>query len=289
LRLDPNKGKEETKMKKMKENENNERKQRRTCADCGCRMHNVSRRGRSNQIGLRHNGVNMHYILKNELWYEINKRNRGLLCLICAQIRLGRKFVPTDFKAVPLNFKRNGPLSLLFPTEFTDHMVEFVGLESQESLEKHYALARQEYLDRTVQADSDQYKNLSVVVKAETRKKTKREPSVAKKTKKAMADLKKNKKVFTGAVFGWNAKKGMLVPNWKEQNNIDWMINQIEAGSPAAQVARLLNANGLTGKKGGNWTSTSVNRTISQTLHAGRNDADAPKWFKDRAGKMLKV
>ena len=51
-----------------------------------------------------------------------------------------------------------------------------------------------------------------------------RKSKTAKTTKKAMDNLKKNKSVFTGPMFGWDARKdGSLVPNWKEQNNIDWM------------------------------------------------------------------
>ena len=56
------------------------------------------------------------------------------------------------------------------------------------------------------------------------RKKSKKSKQ-AKKTQKAMTNLKKNKKVFTHAMYGWNVTKdSSLVPNWKEQNNIDWML-----------------------------------------------------------------
>ena len=68
-------------------------------------------------------------MLKDEVWKGIFKQRRGLLCLICAQLRLGRKFVPTDFKFAPINYSRHGALNMLFPDEFEEHMAAFVGEE----------------------------------------------------------------------------------------------------------------------------------------------------------------
>ncbi len=110
-----------------------------------------------------------------------------------------------------------------------------------------------------------------------------RKSKTAKRTKKAMKDLKKNKRVFTGALYGWNAKKdGSLVPNWKEQNNIDWMKAQIEKGVSASAVAKILNKCGLSGKRGGKWNSSSVLRTTRNKFHNSRDEKEAPMWFKNR-------
>ncbi len=110
-----------------------------------------------------------------------------------------------------------------------------------------------------------------------------RKSKTAKRTKKAMKDLKKNKRVFTGALYGWNAKKdGSLVPNWKEQNNIDWMKAQIGKGVSASAVAKILNKCGLSGKRGGKWNSSSVLRTTRNKFHNSRDEKEAPMWFKNR-------
>lgn len=125
--------------------------------------------------------------------------------------------------------------------------------------------------------------------KKEKRKKTKRKSDVAKKTKKAMKKLKKDKKVFTKSMYGWNAKPdGSLVPNWKEQNNIDWMKHNLELGFSASAVAKQLRVAGLAGKRGGTWKSPSVLRVIRNEFHNTRNDDEAPKWFKNQKTLKLK-
>jgi len=122
------------------------------------------------------------------------------------------------------------------------------------------------------------------------RKKRPRKSKTAKRTKKAMDDLKKNKRAFTKSMYGWNAKKdGSLVPNWKEQNNIDWMRKQLTSGLSAASVAKKLTAKGVNGKKGGKWNSSSVLRVIRSDFHDTRNEDEAPKWFKNRKYSVLKI
>ena len=285
-------------MSNESENMEDERKKRRTCSDCGCSMSGVSKRSRPmSKSGLRQDGVNMHYMLKTSLWFEINNGFRGLLCLICAQIRLGRKFIPTDFKAVPLNFRRNGALATLFPDEFTAHMVEFVGEETkQERLEgrllidAHFESLKPLETHFEAVDFAEEVSEQDKILKSETKPKTKpkKKTNTSKSTKKAMSALKKNKKAYTGAVYGWDVKQGSLVPNWKEQNNIDWMKFQVKYDVAGAVIAKTLNENGLTGKKGGKWTSTSVLRTIRNELHSTRNDDEAPRWFIRRGGKSLK-
>jgi len=76
------------------------------------------------------------YMLKDALWLKVNDGEmKGHLCLICAQLRFGRKFIPAHFKAVPLNFRRGGALDMLFPMEFGDHMAVFVS-DSSDSEEE---------------------------------------------------------------------------------------------------------------------------------------------------------
>ena len=121
------------------------------------------------------------------------------------------------------------------------------------------------------------------------RKKRPRKSKTAKRTKKAMDDLKKNKRAFTKSMYGWDAKKdGSLAPNWKEQNNIDWMKKQLDSGLSAASVARKMLDEGISGKSGGKWNSSSVLRVIRNDFHNTRNDDEAPRWFKKRKYSVLK-
>ena len=92
------------------------------CRDCGTRV---------SGCGNKNGNFNSSYMLKDDLWREIianeDESRKGQLCIICAQLRAGRKFVPKDFKSVPLNLRPNGMMTLLFPQEFKDHLAAFVG------------------------------------------------------------------------------------------------------------------------------------------------------------------
>ena len=104
---------------------------------------------------------------------------------------------------------------------------------------------------------------------------------ISERTQEGMEQLKAQNKRFTESIFGWDVDaNGMLIPNWYEQDLIDWMDWQIEVnGMSAAAVARSLNARGITGKRGGQWQGQSVKRTISHTFHANRMDFPFPsKW-----------
>lgn len=128
-----------------------------------------------------------------------------------------------------------------------------------------------------------------VLVVETTEKKEKRKSKVAKRTKKAMNDLKKNKRAFTKSMYGWNVKKdGSVVPNWKEQNNIDWMKEQIRLGFSASAVAKQMRIAGALGKKGGKWQSANVLRVIRNDFHNTRDETNAPNWFKNQKTLKLK-
>ena len=82
---------------------------------------------------------NVSYMLEKDLWTSIinneDGSTKGQLCIICAQVRLGRKLKPSDFTAVPLNLRPRGILSMMFPTEFHAHMMKFVSDEDTDSEE----------------------------------------------------------------------------------------------------------------------------------------------------------
>ena len=112
---------------------------------------------------------------------------------------------------------------------------------------------------------------------------------ISERTQEGMDQLKAQNKRFTESIFGWDVDvNGMLIPNWHEQDLIDWMDWQIEVnGMSAAAVARSLNSRGITGKRGGQWQGQSVKRTISHTFHENRADFPYPSqwgtmpWHRD--------
>lgn len=44
-----------------------------------------------------------YYMIKDVLWKVINPALHGMLCITCAEKRLGRSFEKSDFKDVPVN------------------------------------------------------------------------------------------------------------------------------------------------------------------------------------------
>ena len=107
------------------------KKQRNICRDCGTIV------GGCGPTSVGPATFNVSYMLERDLWKSIinneDGSTRGQLCIICAQVRLGRKLKPSDFTSVPLNFRTNGGiLAMMFPTEFRAHMRKFVNNEDDE-------------------------------------------------------------------------------------------------------------------------------------------------------------
>ena len=102
-------------------------------------------------------------------------------------------------------------------------------------------------------------------------------------TKDGMNKLKKTGKKFTAVVFGWdNVENGTVVPNWDEQDLIDYMRHlYMKDDRTAAWIARKMNNDNITGKKGGKWGSAGVLRTIRNTYHLNRNKYTKPDWWGD--------
>ena len=77
---------------------------------------------------------------------------------------------------------------------------------------------------------------------------------------------------LTHSVYGWDVdENGMLEPNWREQNYIDYMKWQISTnGMSPSSVARSLNSQGTKGKRGGKWQGNAITRTIENTFHKER-------------------
>ena len=70
---------------------------------------------------------------------------------------------------------------------------------------------------------------------------------------------------------------GILVPNWDEQDTIDWMEWQVNNnGMSASAVAQSLNGQGIKGKLDGDWQSHSVRRIFANEFHANRVEFGHP-------------
>ena len=104
---------------------------------------------------------------------------------------------------------------------------------------------------------------------------------ISERTQEGMNQLKAMNKKFTQSIYGWDeTEQGTLVPNWNEQNVIDYMYWQVEKnGMSATSVAKHLNKEGLKGKRGGNWSSTSVLKVLRNSFHERRRKFPNPeKW-----------
>ena len=104
---------------------------------------------------------------------------------------------------------------------------------------------------------------------------------ISERTIEAMNQLRATNKQFTKSIFGWDVdENGMFVPNWTEQDYIDYMAWQInENGMATAALARSLNKRGIKGKRGGKWQGNSITRTINNDFHTKRLKFQAPSWW----------
>ena len=103
---------------------------------------------------------------------------------------------------------------------------------------------------------------------------------ISERTKIAMKHLKDNAKVFTGPIFGWDRRGDDIIPNWREQDIIDYMRHRhYVQGWPGNKIAKQLNELKVKGKKGGSWTSSMVLRTCRYQFHENRRMFDCPDWW----------
>ena len=102
---------------------------------------------------------------------------------------------------------------------------------------------------------------------------------ISERTQESMNQLKAMNKKFTQSIYGWDETEfGDLTPNWNEQHVIDYMVWQIEKnGMSATAVARQLNREGLKGKRGGQWTATSVLKVMRNEFHERRKKWPYPQ------------
>ena len=96
---------------------------------------------------------------------------------------------------------------------------------------------------------------------------------ISERTKMGMNQLKATHRKFTQSIYGWDVDpSGNLIPNWVEQNYIDFMKWQMKVnGLSAAAVARALNRQGVKGKRGGKWQGSTITRIVSNPFHNERS------------------
>lgn len=103
---------------------------------------------------------------------------------------------------------------------------------------------------------------------------------ISERTKIAMKHLKDNSKVFTGPIFGWDRQGDDIVPNWREQDIIDYMRHRhYVQGWSGNKIAKQMDEMKVKGKKGGSWTSSMILRTCRYTFHENRKMFEAPEWW----------
>jgi site-specific DNA recombinase len=105
---------------------------------------------------------------------------------------------------------------------------------------------------------------------------------ISERTKAVMDHKKATCKVFCHDIFGWDRVGEDLVPNWQEQDVIDymrWAYNKKDRSS--TWIANHLNGKGIKGKRGGTWKASMVLRTMRYEFHAQRERFDKPdNWGK---------
>ena len=108
---------------------------------------------------------------------------------------------------------------------------------------------------------------------------------ISERTKTAMAHMKANCKVFCHDIFGWDKIGKDLVPNWIEQDAIDFMRwAYIKQEKSSTWIAKHLNEKGVKGKRGGTWKASMILRTIRYEFHSQRelfrkpNDWGSSEW-----------
>ena len=81
-----------------------------------------------------------------------------------------------------------------------------------------------------------------------------------------MSQLKATHRKFTQSIYGWDVA---LIPNWYEQNIIDYMYWQMKANGMSATPSKVIEHTG-SNKRGGKWQSGGVSRTVDNEFHQER-------------------
>ena len=104
---------------------------------------------------------------------------------------------------------------------------------------------------------------------------------ISERTKEAMQYLRKKGKKYTRAIYGWDVNgKGKLIPNWTEQERIDFMCWQMQMNEVSAtRVAKMMNKRNWEGKLGGTWRAQTVLGVTQNKIHLKRHRFKIPDWW----------
>jgi len=104
---------------------------------------------------------------------------------------------------------------------------------------------------------------------------------ISERTQEAMQYLRKKGKKYTRAIYGWDVNgKGKLIPNWTEQERIDFMCWQMQMNEVSAtRVAKMMNKRNWEGKLGGTWRAQTVLGVTQNKIHLKRHRFKIPDWW----------
>lgn len=69
--------------------------------------------------------------------------------------------------------------------------------------------------------------------------------------------------------YGYDYIDGKMVVNTEQSKIVRWIFDKVLSGSSSADIARELNAEGIATKRGGMWTSTTINGMIRNEKYTG--------------------
>ena len=69
--------------------------------------------------------------------------------------------------------------------------------------------------------------------------------------------------------YGYDYIDGEMVVNEKQSEVVRWIFGQVLSGNSTAEIARKLNEEGVATKRGGSWTSTTINGMIRNEKYTG--------------------
>lgn len=69
--------------------------------------------------------------------------------------------------------------------------------------------------------------------------------------------------------YGYDYTDGEMVVNQEQSEIVNWIFDKVLSGSSSADIAREVNAEGIATKRGGMWTSTTINGMIRNEKYTG--------------------
>jgi hypothetical protein len=84
------------------------------------------------------------------------------------------------------------------------------------------------------------------------------------KARKTKADMVAAGRVFGAPAYGWKSEDGVLIPDETEQKVVALALDMRARHRTYSTIARVLNARGITTRRGTPWCSDSIRKTIKR-------------------------